>query len=282
MEVNIMKLMTYKFENEEKVGVLKEDKVFEIINYKSMNEVIRGKDVILESENSIDLSKVNTLSPIPSSVRNIICLGRNYVNHVKEMGKKISNLENLPPYPIYFSKMTNEIIGDKMDVESHVEISESLDYEVELAIIIGEKGKDICKEEAKDYIFGYSVANDFSMRELQKERYQWMKGKSLDTHMALGPVILTVDEVEYPPSLDIKLFVNDELRQSAKTDDLVFDMDYIIRDLSKGTTLFPGDIILTGTPGGVGMGFSPPIYLVSGDIVKCEIEKIGEMINHIK
>ncbi|MDP3388299.1 MAG: fumarylacetoacetate hydrolase family protein [Eubacteriales bacterium] len=277
-----MKLMTYKFENEEKIGVLKEDKVFEIINYQSMNDVILGKESIIESENGIDLSKVKMLAPIPTPARNIFCLGRNYAAHVKEMGNRIANLSDMPSDPIYFAKITNGIVGDKMDVESHFEISKSLDYEVELAVIIGKKGKNISKEEAKDYIFGYAVANDFSMRDLQKERFQWMKGKGLDTHMALGPVILTVEEVAYPPALDMKLYVNDELRQSSNTDQLFFDIDHIICDLSNGTTLFPGDIILTGTPGGVGMGFTPPIFLVAGDIVKCEIEQIGELVNYIK
>lgn len=282
VEVDIMKLITYKFENEEKIGVLKEDKVFEIANYQTMIDVIQGNDALQMSEKNVDLSQIELMSPIPHPIRNIICLGINYIEHASEMENKVSESDFVPSFPIYFSKMTNEIIGSEMDVESYFNMSKTLDYEVELAIIIGKKGTDISEEEAKDYIFGYSISNDFSMREFQVDHLQWFKGKSLDTHTTLGPVILTADEVEYPPSLDIKAYVNDELRQSSKTDHLIFDINHMIHVLSKGTTLLPGDIILTGTPAGVGMGYTPPIYLVPGDIVKCEIEKIGELVNYIK
>lgn len=277
-----MKLITYKIENEEKIGVLKEDKVFEIVNYGSMIELIQGKDALQMTEKSISLNQVSLISPIPRPIRNIICLGINYIEHASEMENKVSESDFVPAYPIYFTKMTNEIIGSEMDVESYHSMSKTLDYEVELAIIIGKKGTNISEEEVKDYIFGYSISNDFSMRDLQVDHLQWFKGKSLDTHTTLGPVILTADEVEYPPSLDIKAYVNDELRQTSKTDHLIFDVKHIIHVLSKGTTLLPGDIILTGTPAGVGMGYNPPVYLVPGDTVKCEIEKIGELVNYIK
>ncbi len=277
-----MKLITFKFKNEEKIGVLKADKVFEIINYQSMIEAIQGSDALQISERSIELSEIELLSPIPHPIRNVICLGINYIEHASEVENKVSEADFVPSYPIYFSKMTNEILGSEMDVESYFNMSKTLDYEVELAVIIGKKGTNISEEEAKDYIFGYSISNDFSMREFQVDHLQWFKGKSLDTHTTLGPVILTADELEYPPSLDIKSYVNDELRQSSKTDNLIFDMNHIIHVLSKGTTLLPGDIILTGTPAGVGMGYTPPNYLVPGDIVKCEIEKIGELVNYIK
>jgi len=231
----------------------------------------RGQGILLDH--------VKVLSPIEYPRRNIICLGKNYKEHALEMKGKITDALVVPDAPIYFSKACYKTIGHKDIITGHKGVSNMVDYEVELAIIIGKEGLNIPKDQVRDHIFGYTIANDVSARDLQKDHFQWLKGKSLDGFCPLGPVIIEKDDVAYPPSLDIKCYVNDELRQDAKTDDLIFDMDTIVSDLSRGMTLLPGDIILTGTPSGVGMGFQPPKYLSSGDVIKCEIEHIGALIN---
>ena len=279
-----MKLVTFEYGNKRKIGKLENNEVHEILNYDGMLDLINENDLsnLKLSEESYDLDEIKLLSPIPNPRRNVICLGKNYIDHAVELKGKISADVFIPERPIYFSKFVDEAIGTNGDVLSYFDKFDTFDYEVELAIIIGKKGKNINAEDAKDYIFGYSVGNDFSMRELQKEHYQWVKGKSLDTHTVIGPSIITADEIPYPPVLDIKSYVNDELRQSSSTENLIFNIDYIISDFSKSTTLLPGDIILTGTPAGVGMGFTPSKYLRPGDVAKCEIEKIGELVNYIK
>ncbi len=279
-----MKLVTFEYENKRKIGKLENDEVHEILNYDSMLDLIDENDLsnLKLSEEFYNLDEIKLLSPIPNPRRNIICLGKNYIDHAIELKGKISADVFIPERPIYFSKFVDEAIGTNCDVLSYYDELGTLDYEVELAIIIGKKGKNIMAEDAENYIFGYAVANDYSMRELQKDHYQWVKGKSLDTHTAIGPSIITADEIPYPLVLDIKSYVNDELRQSSSTENLIFDMGYIISDFSKNTTLLPGDIIFTGTPAGVGMGFAPPKYLNPGDRVRCEIEKIGELANYIK
>ncbi|MBN2260312.1 MAG: fumarylacetoacetate hydrolase family protein [Clostridiales bacterium] len=279
-----MKLITYIFNENQKVGKLENGVIFEILNFKSVQEIIENNELkgLEFSNDSCLLNEVKLLSPIPNPKRSIICLGKNYKDHAIEMKDKISEEVFIPKYPIYFSKMVDQAIGTEEEVLSYFAHSRTFDYEVELAVIIGKKGKNIGVNEAKDYIFGYSIGNDFCMRELQKDHFQWMKGKSLDTHTVMGPSIVTADEISYPPALEIKAYVNDEMRQLSKTDNLIFNLDYIISDFSKDTTLLPGDIIFTGTPAGVGMGFTPPKFLRPGDIVKCEIEGLGQLINYIK
>jgi 2-keto-4-pentenoate hydratase/2-oxohepta-3-ene-1,7-dioic acid hydratase in catechol pathway len=157
-----------------------------------------------------------------------------------------------------------------------------LDYEVELALIVGKKGKNILPEDALDYIFGYTIGNDVSVRNIQMKHTQWFKGKSFDTCCPLGPVIVTADEIAFPPDLAIRCLVNGEVRQDSRTTKLIFDLPTILSDLSSGITLYPGDVILTGTPAGVGMGFSPPRTLKPGDEVCCEIEHIGQLVNYVE
>ena len=157
-----------------------------------------------------------------------------------------------------------------------------VDYEVELAVIIGKEGKDIKEDEALNYVFGYTIANDISARNLQGKHGQWFKGKSVDNYAPLGPYILTADELENPSGLQLKCYVNDELRQNANTKDLVFSIPRVISDLSRGLTLRRGDVILTGTPSGVGLGFKPYKFVKSGDVIRCEIDKLGSLTTYIK
>lgn len=279
-----MKFVTFEDDNLEKIGVIKNGIILEILKYKNMVELIKNYN-----ENNLELGtkeynfdNIKILAPIPMPIRNIICLGKNYKDHALELKNKISKEVVIPDYPIYFSKMAGKVVGDEQDVKSYFDHLKTLDYEVELAVIIGKEGKDIEKDKVEEYIFGYTIGNDYSMRELQKKHFQWFKGKSLDDNTSMGPIIVTKDEIEYPPTLEIKSFVNNELRQSSTTDNLIFDIDTIISDFSKDTTLYPGDIIFTGTPAGVGMGFDPAKYLKPGDIVRCEIKNIGSLTNFIK
>ena len=275
-----MKYIRFEYKDEIKTGILENHLVKPVVGDKTLVDIIEGfSEFEIES---VELDKVKILSPLERPIRNILCLGKNYKEHALEMKGKITDEVVIPDLPIYFSKACYKTIGTGDTITGHVGVSNSVDYEVELAIIIGKQGKDIAKSDVKDYIFGYTIANDISARDLQKDHYQWLKGKSLDGFCPLGPIVVTTDELSYPPDLKIQSYVNDDIRQNARTTDLIFDIDTIVSDLSKGMTLLPGDIILTGTPAGVGMGFKPPKYLKSGDEIRCEIESIGTLTNTLK
>lgn len=229
----------------------------------------------------INLSLVKLLAPIPKPPRNIFCLGKNYADHAKEI-KNIPTLADVPEHPIYFSKLPTAVTGPDTVILSHAKATKEIDYEAELAIIIGKEGTDIPKDLAEAYIFGYTVANDITARDLQKKHSQWYKGKSLDTFCPLGPGILHKDSLPLPFDLGITCRVNGEIRQQSSTGKMIFDIPTIISDLSQGMTLLPGDIILTGTPAGVGFALNPPQFLKHGDKVEAEIEKIGVLRNTIE
>ncbi len=233
-------------------------------------------------DKGIPLKAVKITAPIKYPRRNVFCLGKNYVEHAKEIKNLPSGNTIIPDNPIYFSKIADPAIGHMDKVIIPKDYSNKFDYEVELGIIIGKDGKDIPYEEAEDYIFGYTIGNDITARDLQTKHIQWLKGKSLDTCTAIGPYIVHKSAIPFPVELDIGSKVNGEIRQSSNTRNLIFDIPTIISDLSRGLTLRAGDIILTGTPAGVGMGFEPPKYLKSGDIVECYIEKIGTLTNIIE
>lgn len=230
----------------------------------------------------IKLDEVKVKSPIKEPKRGVICLGKNYRDHVKEVPSTMDLKKGVPEYPIYFFKMVNEPVGPEENISLHKNLTSEVDYEVELALIIGKEGKDIPPEKAEEYIFGYTILNDISIRNLQTKHIQWFRGKGLDNTCPIGPYIVHKEDIKFPVELDIKCYVNGELRQNSNTREFIFDIPYIISDLSKGTTLKPGDIISTGTPAGVGMGFKPGKFLKAGDEVKCYIEKIGEITNFVK
>ncbi len=231
----------------------------------------------------IGIEKLKLCAPIPYPVRNLICLGTNYADHVIEARKAYpkANFET-PREPIYFSKVACPATGDGDSIPFNEGLVSQLDYEIELAIVIGKEGKNISRENAEEHIFGYTVANDVSARKMQTGKRQWFKGKSLDGFAPMGPWIVTRDEIPFPIKLDMKAWVNGELRQDSNTDQMIFDIADIIEDLSKGMTLRRGDIILTGTPAGVGLGFNPPKYMKNGDVVKLWIEKIGTIENKVE
>lgn len=239
------------------------------------------------------IENIQILSPIRKPIHDIICVGVNYSDHLKEiseselsgkLSKKDEKLKNFSEVqkPVYFSKRAIEIIGLGEKIKARFDLDEYLDYEVELAIIIGKTGKDIPVEKANDYIFGYSVFNDISSRKIQKEHSQWYKGKSLDYYCAMGPCIVYKDDIKNISNLEIKSVLNEEVRQSSNTKYMIHDIYNLISDISKGMTLEAGDIIATGTPGGVGMSFNPPKYMKSGDKIVCYIENIGELINFVE
>ncbi|SCZ76545.1 fumarylacetoacetate hydrolase family protein [Acidaminobacter hydrogenoformans] len=231
---------------------------------------------------SYSASDVTLLAPIQKTKHDVLCLGLNYKEHVKETAKNLNHAPTMPEHPVYFSKRVLEMMGPDDTIDYTRSGSTQLDYEVELAVIIGKRGRDIPADEAEDYIFGYTILNDLSARDMQARHLQWFKGKSLDGFTPVGPCVVHKSELPLPLSLDLKSYVNGELRQDGNTSDFIFDIPKVIADLSTGMTLEPGDIIATGTPKGVGMGFSPPKYLKAGDEVMCEVEGIGSLRNVIK
>lgn len=231
---------------------------------------------------TIPLASVKLCAPIPKPPQDIICLGINYQEHKNEVDRyEPDTFSTKQPYAIYFSKRVNETTACGETIPSYSNIVDSLDYEAELAVIIGKDAKNISEEDAEKYIFGYTILNDISARNIQKRHTQWYFGKSFDGFAPLGPYITTADEMPLPLNVSIKSYVNGELRQDSNTGLMHFTIPQIISELSQGMTLKAGTIISTGTPAGVGMGFNPPKFLHPGDEVRCEIEGIGTLINTI-
>ncbi len=226
-------------------------------------------------------AEIKVLAPIPRPAKNIFCVGRNYVDHVKE-GYNARGMEiKLPEHPQFFTKPCTAVIASGDIIPRHAGITEKLDYEVELAVIVGKTGRDITPANWREYVFGYTILNDVTARDLQRRHDQWFKGKGLDGTCPIGPWIVTDDEIADPQSLNLSLEVNGERRQSANTAQMIFDLPRIFADLSRGMTLEAGDIIATGTPSGVGYAMTPPRLLESGDVVTCHVEGIGTLENRV-
>jgi 2-keto-4-pentenoate hydratase/2-oxohepta-3-ene-1,7-dioic acid hydratase in catechol pathway len=292
-----MYFATYEDSGAEKIGVLNNNKsgIIPLSSILNLDDSIKMVDFIKGfseeyidkinsrlNEKGIDIKDVKLMAPIPEPMRNVICVGKNYRDHIKEVANAIDSEHDIPKEPIYFTKMVDRVVGQGEHINSHNEITNALDYEAELGVVIGKKGKNIHYEEAIDYIFGYTVVNDVSVRDFQRRHTQWFKGKSFDGTCPMGPYLVHKNEIAYPPELDIKCTINGEVRQDSNTRQFIFDIATLISNFSKGITLKPGDIIATGTPAGVGMGFDPPKYLKSGDVVECYIEKIGTLRNVVK
>jgi 2-keto-4-pentenoate hydratase/2-oxohepta-3-ene-1,7-dioic acid hydratase in catechol pathway len=294
-----MKFISYKTGEVSHIGIISKDgnNIININrslnkNYRSMNEFIafhKEEEIsrlqqVYENNSSFDavLSKVKLSAPIEKPLHDIICVGLNYKAHIAEGNRGLNTPESDPKACVYFAKRAIHITGPEEEIESRFDIDENLDYEAELAIIIGKTGKNIPRESVYDYIFGYSVFNDFSSRKIQRGHIQWLRGKSLDSYSAMGPCIVHKSALPFPLSLNVKSYVNGEIRQSSNTSLLIYGIDHIISEFSNGITLEAGDIIATGTPAGTGMGFTPPKYLKKGDIVECEISQIGTLKNTIK
>jgi 2-keto-4-pentenoate hydratase/2-oxohepta-3-ene-1,7-dioic acid hydratase in catechol pathway len=227
------------------------------------------------------LSTVRLTAPIPRPTKNVFCVGRNYVDHVAEGYRARGAETKLPEAPQFFTKPPTAVIGPDEPFAVDASVSAKIDYEVELALIIGKAGRDIPADRAWDHVFGVTILNDITARDLQRRHEQWFKGKGLDRSCPMGPVVVTRDEIAAPEALELSLTVNGEPRQRAKVGQMIFPIPEIIRSLSAGLTLEPGDIVATGTPAGVGYAMDPPRYLAPGDQVVCEISDIGRLATPI-
>jgi 2-keto-4-pentenoate hydratase/2-oxohepta-3-ene-1,7-dioic acid hydratase in catechol pathway len=231
-----------------------------------------------------DLSSIQLLAPIPRPRRNIFCVGKNYFDHAKEFGTSGFDSstskpgDEIPKEPIIFTKPPESVIGPGANIVIPQQVSNAIDYEVELTVIIGKGGKGISQANAMQHVWGYTAINDVTARDWQQRHKQWFLGKSFDTFCPMGPWVVTADELDVN-DISVKCWVNQELRQSSNSKDLIFNIPKLIETISAGITLYPGDIIATGTPAGVGLGFKPPKYLVAGDIVKLEIGGVGVLEN---
>lgn len=229
----------------------------------------------------IPLADVRLCAPIMRPLHDILCVGVNYRAHLEETIRHFDATFPEPERPVFFTKRTLRVTGPDEPLEAHAELDVQLDYEVELAVVLGKGGRDIAPERVAEHIFGYTIVNDVSARALQRVHGQWFRGKSLDGFAAMGPCIVHAGSMPFPPLLGVRSRVNGELRQDSCTSRFLVDIPHLVAELSLGMTLEAGDIIATGTPSGVGMGFDPPRYMQSGDVVECEIDAIGILRNTI-
>lgn len=296
-----MRLVTYEIEHKSGLGVISRDGrwIYPLasldMDYKTMQDLIENisdsEKQLLEYASGQDpykirgaapIDEVRLQAPIPYPRQDVICLGINYMAHAEESARyKKEEFGGERPYAIYFSKRVNKATAPGEGIPSHKNIVNDLDYEAELAVIIGKRAANVPAEEVRDHIFGYTIINDVSARTLQTRHKQWYFGKSLDGFLPMGPCIATVNSLPYPPKVQVQSRVNGELRQDSNTDLLIFGIDHIVSELSQGMTLKPGTVIATGTPAGVGMGFDPPRFLKPGDVVECSIEGIGSITNTV-
>ena len=282
-----MKLVTYRHSGAEHVGALTPDGSGILpLPVPDMNTLIETMDLpalrsavaAAERGSALALSEAELLAPIPRPRQDVVCLGMNYRAHEEESARYNADaFTKETPAAVYFSKRVSEAGKPDGVIPRHAGLTDRLDYEAELAVVLGRTARDVKAADAADCIFGYTVLNDVSARDLQTGHKQWYFGKSLDGATPMGPVLVTADEIAYPPALEITCRVNGELRQQSNTSLLITSIGQILEELTAGMTLLPGTIIATGTPAGVGMGFDPPKFLQSGDVVECAIEGIGTL-----
>ncbi len=293
-----MRLATCLFNHQSQIAIVQDDKAFLPMtisswnkNISSMQQLIDAGDQFLQElqklveqskqDEWIGLEQVELQSPIPRPRQNIMCLGWNYIEHVQETTGKTLEAPKLPKYPIIFTKAVSSMNGPYSDIPVNLNISDKMDWEVELGVIIGKGGAGISKENALQHVFGYTVINDVSARDYQKRHKQFFVGKSFTGACPMGPWIVTRDEIPDPQNLNLYSRVNGEIKQDSNTKFQIFDVATVIETLSQGMALEAGDVIATGTPSGVGYVRNPPEYLMPGDVVECEVEKIGCIRNKI-
>lgn len=276
-----MKIIRFLENKKSFIGVLRGDEILRLDVRDDMNEFIKN-DLIKKIDSlildNIALNTVKLLAPMASPLQDIICLGINFLEHAKESASFKKEEFKALEEPVYFGKRVNYFTNPNDEIYLNP-LTSKLDYEAELALIISKDCKNVEPESVKNYIFGYSIINDISARDIQLKHKQWYAGKSLEGSCPMGPCIKVGLDTS---SLNIKSFVNGELRQNSNTDKLIFNIDFVVSQLSKYFTLKACTIISMGTPSGVGMGFTPPKFLKSGDIVSCEIQNIGSIENSIK
>jgi 2-keto-4-pentenoate hydratase/2-oxohepta-3-ene-1,7-dioic acid hydratase in catechol pathway len=253
--------------------------------WRRMRELVErydtGCDYPDSAEKSHPVSSVRWHAPIPRPLKNVFCLGRNYVAHAEEAARARGQEVKIPTIPVIFTKAPTSVTGPFDDIPVDRSVTQQVDWEVELGAIIGRPGRNIPRSAALQHVFGYTVINDVSARDLQQQHMQWFKGKSLDGFCPMGPLVVTADEFGDPQSKQLQLRVNGVVKQDASTAKMIFPVDVILEWLSKGLTLEAGDIVATGTPEGVGMGRTPQEFLNGGDVLETEVEGIGTLRNRI-
>jgi 2-keto-4-pentenoate hydratase/2-oxohepta-3-ene-1,7-dioic acid hydratase in catechol pathway len=287
-----MKVATFSIAGERRVGIVDVDNQtvapFDIPVEQALSGLLallrRNGAGLPRTLSSLPLAQVELEAPIPLPARNIFCVGKNYYEHAHEFARSgfdsSAGAGAIPQHPIIFSKVPESVVATHANVLIDPSVSTAIDYEAELAVIIGKGGRGISKADAYDHVWGYTIVNDVTARDLQGKYSQWLIGKSQDTFCPMGPWAITKDEFDLE-NASVRCFVNDDLRQNSRISLLIFDIPTIISTLSQGITLKPGDIIATGTPVGVGIGFDPPKYLKAGDLVRVEIDGIGTLENRI-
>ncbi|MHB1627163.1 MAG: fumarylacetoacetate hydrolase family protein [Bacilli bacterium] len=287
-----MRIVSFAADNGVRPGIVRDDQVLDVGDvFSSVMEIVEGGDGALQKLfdqlhgvcSWRSLSDLTLLAPIPEPRRNVFCVGWNFMDHyVEGVGKRKELERDLPEYPAFFTKSTLSVNGPFSVVPYDPVFSDNIDYEGELAVVIGRKGIDIAEAQALDYVFGYMAANDISARDVQRRHGgQWFKGKAMDGSAPMGPELVTKDEVADVQNLDLECRLNGELMQSSNTKRMIFTVARQIAELSRGMTLLPGDILLTGTPDGVGWLRTPPVFLRAGDVVEVSVQHVGRIANRI-
>ncbi|NHM06840.1 fumarylacetoacetate hydrolase family protein [Flavobacterium sp. CYK-4] len=300
-----MKLLTYQTQNSEpRLGFIHENQVIDMANFGDVMQyklpstllgfIDMGEHIVAEVNSlmqkcdpadlidiSFSMNEITILAPIPKPRKNIIGIGLNFTEHVAESARTLDTSKELPQQPIIFSKPPTAVTGTNTEILLNPKLTQQLDWEVELAVVIGKPGKYVKKENALDYVFGYTVINDISARDCRRAG-QWIVSKGQDTFAPMGPILVTKDEIPNPHNLNLSLKVNGVEKQNANTKYMLFNVNELIEDLSTVFTIEPGDIIATGTPAGVGAGRSPQEWLWNGDVVEATVEGIGTIVNTVK
>jgi 2-keto-4-pentenoate hydratase/2-oxohepta-3-ene-1,7-dioic acid hydratase in catechol pathway len=288
-----MKLATFRLAGRRFVGLVSYDRAsVAALTFQAdergalgiVEHLVAGRSLPEVTTPALALGAVQLEAPIPRPRRNVFCVGRNYRAHAQELKGSVFKAEEKPidQWPIVFSKVPESVVGPGTAIRlPGSDITEQIDYEAELAVVIGRGGRNIAARDAMKHVWGYTIVNDVTARDVQMRHAQWHLGKSFDTFCPMGPWLVSADEID-GRNLRVRLWVNDELRQDAPTSDLIFGIATLIETISRGITLYPGDLIATGTPAGVGMGFDPPRWLKRGDRVRIEIEGIGVLENPVE
>ena len=281
-----MRFVTYQSDGRPRLGVVQGDSVLALPGLDMLRIIEAGPagfdPVWTAGGQALKLSELNLLAPIPTPRRNILCVGLNYLNHGRESAAARGATFVPPDRPLFFTKATLTVNAPYGDIPFDDNVSVQIDWEAELAFVIGRTAKNVSSDEAMDYVFGYTVVNDVSARDIQNGHGgQFFKGKSLDGSCPMGPWIVTRDEVPDPHALPVRCRVNGVTKQDSNTAEFIFKIPQLIEWLSRGMTLLPGDVVATGTPAGVGFARTPPEYLKPGDIVECEVEGVGTIRNRV-